>query len=71
MSLQNILIFIALILAYRLLLKKLPRGWFLLVASSLAVFWLQPSLPIRYLDFWLPVATLALAILAWVITTTA
>ena len=70
MSLQNILIFTALILAYRLLLKKLPRGWFLLVASSLAVFWLQPSLPIRYLDFWLPVATLALAILAWVITAT-
>jgi D-alanyl-lipoteichoic acid acyltransferase DltB (MBOAT superfamily) len=70
MSLQNILIFTALILAYRFLLKKLPRGWFLLVASSLAVFWLQPSLPIRYLDFWLPVATLSLAILAWVITAT-
>jgi D-alanyl-lipoteichoic acid acyltransferase DltB (MBOAT superfamily) len=70
MSLQNILIFTALILAYRLILKKVPRGWFLLVSSSLAVFWLQPSLPIRYLDFWLPVATLALAILAWVITAT-
>ncbi len=70
MSLQNILIFTALILAYRFILKKVPRGWFLLVSSSLAVFWLQPSLPIRYLDFWLPVATLALAILAWVITAT-
>jgi alginate O-acetyltransferase complex protein AlgI len=68
MSLQNILIFTALILAYRLLFRKLSLGWFMLVASSLAVFWLQPALPIRYLDFWLPVGTLALAVLTWVIT---
>ncbi len=68
MSLQNILIFTALILAYRLLFRKLSLGWFMLVASSLAVFWLQPALPIRYLDFWLPVGTLFLAVLTWAIT---
>ncbi len=69
MSLQNILIFTALILTYRLLSRRLSLGWFMLVASSLVVFWLQPALPIRYLDFWLPVGTLALAVLTWVITT--
>lgn len=44
------------------------RHWLLYLLSLLAVFWLQPSLPIRYLDFWLPVATLALTTLSWVLT---
>ncbi len=39
-----------------------------LVISALAVFALQPSLPIRGLDFWLPVATLSLAVLSWALT---
>jgi alginate O-acetyltransferase complex protein AlgI len=69
MTLLNILFFSFLILIYRLFIKKLPRGWFLLCISSLAVFWLQPALPIRYLDFWLPVATLSLAVFSWAITT--
>ena len=37
-------------------------------ASIVAIFWLQPAMPIRNLDFWLPTATLVLAILCWVIT---
>jgi D-alanyl-lipoteichoic acid acyltransferase DltB (MBOAT superfamily) len=41
----------------------------LLVVSALAVYALQPKLPIRYLDFWLPTLTLALAALSWVLTT--
>ncbi len=41
----------------------------LLVVSTLAVYALQPNLPVRYLDFWLPTLTLALAVLSWVITT--
>lgn len=41
----------------------------LLVVSALAVYALQPNLPIRYLDFWLPTLTLALAALSWVLTT--
>src|SRR5512143_2496855 len=44
------------------------RRWLLLLLSILAVFWLQPSLPIRYLDFWLPVATLALTVVVWALT---
>jgi len=40
---------------------------FILVISVLAVFWLQPALPIRYLDFWLPLVTLLIIFLCWVI----
>ncbi len=45
------------------------RLYLLLVASTLAIFVLQPTLPIRGLDFYLPVLTLALTIGGWVITT--
>ncbi len=41
----------------------------LLTVSGLAVFPLQPALPIRDLDFWLPTITLALTVLAWILTT--
>ncbi len=40
----------------------------MLVFSVLAIFWLQPALPIRGLDFWLPVATLLLVLLSWGLT---
>jgi D-alanyl-lipoteichoic acid acyltransferase DltB (MBOAT superfamily) len=45
------------------------RGWLVLAASVVCLFWLQPSTPIRGLDFWLPTATLALTVLAWLLTT--
>jgi hypothetical protein len=41
----------------------------LLGISALAVYALQPALPVRGLDFWFPTATLALTTLAWVLTT--
>ncbi len=41
----------------------------LLVTSALAVYALQPALPVRGLDFWLPTGTLSLAVLGWVLTT--
>jgi len=69
MTLINILIFATLILAYRIILRQRGRGWFLLGLSVLAVFWLQPPLPIRGLDFWLPLTTLGLSVLGWTITT--
>ena len=40
----------------------------LLFASIIAVYWLQPSSPIRNLDFWLPTASIALTIATWAIT---
>lgn len=41
------------------------RGWVLLAGSVLAIYWLQSDLAIRYLDFVLPTATLALTLLSW------
>ncbi len=41
----------------------------LLAVSALAVYALQPALPVRGLDFYLPTVTLALAALTWVLTT--
>lgn len=45
------------------------RVHLLLAVSALAVYALQPALPVRGLDFYLPTATLALAVLGWVLTT--
>lgn len=44
------------------------RGWIFLLLSVLAIFWLQPAMPIRYLDFWLPVLTLAITVFSWLLT---
>ena len=45
-----------------------PRAWIIFAASVVCLYWLQPSAPIRYLDFWLPTATLGLAALGWLLT---
>lgn len=50
----------------------IPRRWrtgLLLAGSLVAVFWLQPSTPIRNLDFWLPAAAISLTIYVWALTT--
>jgi alginate O-acetyltransferase complex protein AlgI len=44
------------------------RGWVLLILSVLALFWLQPAMPLRWLDYWLPVLTLFITILSWLLT---
>ncbi|MBG0787128.1 MAG: hypothetical protein H0S79_18695, partial [Anaerolineaceae bacterium] len=68
MSLLNILILIAAALALRLLFPGKLRRWALLVSSIIAIYWLQPSLPIRQMDFWFPTATLGLVMAAWALT---
>ncbi|GAP16090.1 predicted membrane protein [Longilinea arvoryzae] len=74
MGLTHILAFGAAILLARLIFHLRPAayprawGWLLLVASALAIFWLQPAVPIRNFDFYFPVATLALATLCWAVT---
>lgn len=65
MGLTNLLIIAALILIYRVTFGSRGRGWVLFTASILAVFWLQPPVPIRHLDFWLPLATLAVSGWGW------
>lgn len=44
------------------------RTGLLMGISALAVYALQPALPIRFLDFWLPTATLMLAVSGWALT---
>ncbi len=68
MTLTSILVFTAFAILFRLLARPAWRGWLLFVASVLAVYWLQPSTPVRYLDFWFPTLTLVLAVLGWVLT---
>lgn len=41
------------------------RGWLLLGGSVLAIYWLQPPLPIRFSDYVLPTATLILTVTTW------
>ncbi|PKO02280.1 MAG: hypothetical protein CVU43_08620 [Chloroflexi bacterium HGW-Chloroflexi-5] len=72
MSLINILILVGFSLAIFIFSNfdrthKL-RNPLLLALSTGVIFWLQPALPIRGLDFWLPVATLALVALGWMLT---
>jgi alginate O-acetyltransferase complex protein AlgI len=68
MTLTHILVFnLIALLAGRII----PRRWragFLLVASLIALYWLQPSTPIRNLDFWLPSAAIFITIFVWAIT---
>ena len=69
MTLTHLLVFsTASLLVGLFLYQKQARNWLLLIGSVLAIYWLQPSTPIRNLDFWLPTATLALTIFAWAAT---
>jgi alginate O-acetyltransferase complex protein AlgI len=67
MAFPHILAFSAIAIISSLLAKGRWRSWMVLIASVAALFWLQPLSPIRYLDFWLPVATLALTVLVWLV----
>ncbi|MBN2084113.1 MAG: MBOAT family protein [Anaerolineales bacterium] len=66
MTFFNILVFAAVSLAAGALPRA--RSWLLCIASVLAVYWLQPALPVRNLDFWLPTASITLAAAVWIVT---
>lgn len=68
MSLLQILAFSLLALAAGWLVPRRWRVWYLLGGSVLAIYWLQPSTPIRNLDFWLPTTSIGLTIFVWVVT---
>jgi alginate O-acetyltransferase complex protein AlgI len=65
MQLSHILVFVIAALLLSALTQGRPRGWILAAGNVLALFWLQPSSPIRHLDFWLPVVTISLALFVW------
>ena len=68
MSLTNILILILAALLIRIAFPGKLRKWALLVISIVAIYWLQPTLPIRNMDFWFPTTTLGLIFLGWGLT---
>ena len=65
MTLTLILVSIAVASLLGLLVLKPWRIYLLLAVSTLAIYALQPELPVRGLDFWLPTFSLGLTILAW------
>ncbi len=65
MTLTHIAIFGALTFLAALFFSDRIRGLFLFTVSILAVYALQPALPIRFLDFWLPTAALGLVTIFW------
>ena len=69
MTLEYILIFILIAAVIGISLRERGRLQVLLAVSALAVYALQPALPVRGLDFWFPTATLGLTVLGWVLTT--
>jgi D-alanyl-lipoteichoic acid acyltransferase DltB (MBOAT superfamily) len=68
MSLSKVLILIGAALIIRLAFPGKLRKWALLVASVVAIYWLQPVLPIRNMDFWFPTATIGLVFVIWGLT---
>ena len=68
MTLIDVLILILSALVIRILFPGKLRLWGMLAGSILAIYWLQPALPIRNMDFWFPTATLGLILMSWGLT---
>lgn len=66
MTLTHILVFFAAAALYTLIPGQ-GRKWTLFSGSVVAIYWLQPALRIRMMDFVFPTATLVLIVLAWMI----
>ncbi len=64
-DLRAILIFAVTALLYAGWLPPQARGWTLLIGSVVAIYWLQPPLPIRFSDFVLPTITLLITSASW------
>ncbi|MCB9452546.1 MAG: MBOAT family protein [Anaerolineaceae bacterium] len=70
LTLLTVVIFIGLALLYALLIPVTWRGWVLFIVSTLAVYWLQSPIFVRWLDFLLPTLTLLLVVASWYLTRT-
>ncbi|MBI5564948.1 MAG: MBOAT family protein [Chloroflexi bacterium] len=63
-DLRAIALFGVLAIVYAALPAR-ARSWALFAGNVIAIYWLQPPLPIRFSDFILPTATLAITTAAW------
>ncbi|MBI5354223.1 MAG: MBOAT family protein [Chloroflexi bacterium] len=68
MTIVQVLIVAAAALFLGLFMRERGRLYFLLITSIIVIFWLQPALPLRGFDFWLPTATLVIIVFNWYIT---
>lgn len=68
MSLAEIALLALIGLVYALALPRRWRSGALLVLTTLGIFWLQPPLPVRWLDYSLPLALLVLVSFTWLAT---
>lgn len=68
LQLTTIAVFVGLALLYNLALPAKWRGWTLFIISASAIYWLQPAIRVRFLDFALPTATLLLTASCWFLT---
>ena len=65
MNLIQVLLFFGGIVTYRLIFDHKWKIWIILIACIFGVFWLQPPLLIRNLDFWFPLLSISLIIFTW------
>lgn len=70
MDLMQIAVFCFGALIYQFVLPTKLRQWGLMIASILAIYWLQPTLAIPYLDFALPTVTIVITAFGWYLTRT-
>ncbi len=61
---------IAILAVAAVILNRVPkyRGLALLAVSAFVVFWLQPAEPFVSFQFWLPLGTLTITVMAWALT---
>jgi alginate O-acetyltransferase complex protein AlgI len=68
MALSDIALFALIAFCIPLLIPGRWRAWAMCAVSIVAIFWLQPPLPVRWLDFVLSAVTLGLVIIVWRLT---
>lgn len=65
MGLQTVFILLLCLILLRLIPSPAIRRNGLTILSVISVFWMQPIMPIREFDFYLPLATIVLALCCW------
>lgn len=68
MNITHILVFTAFAFIFGWLIPQRFRLSLLLVSSIIAIYWLQPSSPIRNIDFWFPTLSICLTVFVWAVT---
>jgi alginate O-acetyltransferase complex protein AlgI len=69
MNLSQIILFLGVIVVYRLLFDQKAKIWIIMTASIFGVFWLQSALLIRNFDYWFPFISITLIIITWLVIT--